>query len=130
MKTIELRVGNLVKCQVSNDARIYSVAALDGIHRKVMLSDVRFGTWYDEGKIKPIHLTKELLLQLGFIMRAEMDCMLFERGSLCLSCYSDDLRQSLFCSYWHDWQMADVRELHQLQNLYFALTDEELDVNF
>ncbi len=62
----DLRAHNYVKCTVSNDAGIYQIIGIDGMHYKVMLNGARKGTWYDLDKIKPIKLTKELLIDIGF----------------------------------------------------------------
>lgn len=128
MNARELRIGNLVKCKVSNDARIYSVAALDGMHCKIMLSDVRFGTWYGDDKIKPIPLTEELLLKCGFAKISSKYEDDFYAGKILLSndfvlSTSDQCYESVPVDF-----AKPLKYLHQLQNLTFTLTGEELEV--
>ena len=87
--------------------------------------------WYALGEctlslenIEPIPLTKEWLLKLGFDNRYE---------SHWKSTYSDGFGAWDFILqkpteernyYWYEF--AKIEYLHQLQNLYFALTGEEL----
>lgn len=130
MNTRELRIGNLVKCKMSNDAAVYTVMAIDGINLKVMLSGARFCTWYDEDKLQPILLTEELLLRCGF-----EKCSDFGGGA---DYYSGiiDLSQQ-FIPTTSDRYYASViidgakklKYLHELQNFVFSLTGSEFDVS-
>jgi hypothetical protein len=139
MKAQELRIGSLVKCAVSNDAAVYTVMAIDGINLKVMLSGERSGTWYDESKIKPIPLTEELLLKCGF----ELDINGIDHyDNYCIvrpeeTAWSGVIYYDYFEVYRDGNGLFTIdplsdyfrfKYLHQLQNLYFALTGEELEV--
>jgi hypothetical protein len=92
MKTItanELRIGNLVRCQVSNGyvdgCQIFNL--LGGYCRCYVPNDLEEGQ-FDYSSISGIQLTEEWLLKYGF-----------------------------------------TNEIHQLQNLFFALTGKELDLS-
>jgi hypothetical protein len=67
--------------------------------------------------IKPIPLTEEWLGKLGFI-RNEKDMFLFTKNMdlIILGCEND------YNGLWH----GRIESVHQLQNLYYALTNEEL----
>ena len=76
--------------------------------------------------IQPIPLTEEWLLKFGF----KKDGIYYENAHLQLSkmtskngydCYCTDLDFSIF--------MTELEHVHSLQNLYFALTNEELTFN-
>lgn len=133
IEIIELRIGNFVKCTVSNDAGVYSIVAMDGIHLKIMLDGARYKTWYSEGKINGIELTEEWLIKLGFkktemmfsnipFIRFKIDKFLITRETNYFSCILfNDLEQEVGVTY--------VTSVHQLQNLYFALTGKELRSN-
>lgn len=123
IRTGELRVGNIVKCKVSNDASFYEVLALDGWHLKIMLDGVRKGVWYPEEKIKPIQLTEKILLRFGFekSLLSNNYWHIAQHKSFCLKLGKDideTLTPDLF--YLEEY-LVPVYNLHQLQNLYFTL---------
>jgi hypothetical protein len=73
---------------------------------------------------KPVSLTEEWLLKFGFERMADN---LYEKNPLSISFPST---VEITCA--HTWQTAlvgyDISYVHQLQNLYFALTGEELTI--
>ena len=108
MKAQELRIGNLI----SKKGRI------EKIH-SVSRQDAR-----DYSKIEPIHLTEELLLKFGFDEKQAHDGIFgFEKDNF----WYINEHQIRFN---HGWIILDIKlkYVHQLQNLYFALTGEELTI--
>ena len=75
---------------------------------------------FDTDKISPIPLTEEWLLKFGFkksvifFMKESMNIEFIENGCL----FSLDGEYEVF-----------IEHIHQLQNLYFALTNSELIIN-
>ena len=126
MNTNDLRIGNRVKCKVSNDAAIYTVVAIDGIHAKIMLDGARLGTWYDMDKIKPIAITKDVLATVGFgevgfyenVYHKGAFRVHIARRAGCLAKYEAN----------GNCLELEIKSLHELQNLYFTLTGEELAI--
>jgi hypothetical protein len=126
MKTSELRIGNLVKCKKSNDHGIYQVMALDGFNLKIMLGGVRMDEWNDEHQIKPIPLTTDWIKKFGFweeyssghetgyFSKKFVNITIAENG---FYCYCGDCRRHISLTLYY---------VHQLQNLFFSLTGEEL----
>ena len=121
-----LRICNLVKCKKSNDSRAYKVEALDGLHLKCMLNGVRHGIWYPESDLKPIPLTDAWLTKFGFFKF---------NNAWVLKEPSSDMRKFDFSI----WGLGELRYntaeivppleyVHTLQNLFFALTGEELKI--
>lgn len=122
MKANELRTGNWIIGDV-------------GIPYKLELSD--FADWYYDHNshefgehIFPIPLTEEWLLKFGF------------RLSVGAAWYNDKFNDSYFkenfrLNKWDDGRLFlwdykfpnEIKYVHQLQNLYFALTGEELIIN-
>nr|DAH30074.1 MAG TPA: hypothetical protein [Caudoviricetes sp.] len=81
--------------------------------------------WQDGPEINPIPLTKELLLKCGF--EEEFGGIIYYNRNQGI--------EFNFSNGWctasrGEYDIVDVQYLHQLQNLYFALTGEELEVNF
>jgi hypothetical protein len=116
MKANELRIGNLVNY---NEGGIFKVI---GIHEFGIDCEDEIETTYMEYEnFKPIPLTEEWLLKFGFEERM-------------FGWWSDVLflRTENRNGYFYDWQKTNqttgtyIEYVHQLQNLYFALTGEEL----
>lgn len=121
MKASELRIGNFVM------DRGGKVLLIDHWEYENKISEKRVDglqpfTEFVE-YLQPIPLTEEWLLKFGFkklFTLAHQD-----------SCYRIDLfRIDLFGEYfdlWHDnHPIISIEYVHQLQNLYFALTNKEL----
>tara|TARA_R110000868_G_scaffold326106_1_gene587073 strand:- start:240 stop:593 length:354 start_codon:yes stop_codon:yes gene_type:complete len=82
---------------------------------------------------EPIPLTEEWLVKFGFVkQKYEMSgCSVFEKGGWRIAYkYRDDFNEF---HLWHTqvspptWSLCEIKYVHQLQNLYFALTGEELN---
>jgi hypothetical protein len=104
MKATQFRIGNLV--------------SLNGKEFEVTLQSLYEGANLDW---KPIHITKEILLRCGF-----KEC---ELGGLSIETDEYEyieFNSVLFC--WVNGTKKPIKYVHQLQNLYFALTQKELRV--
>ncbi len=121
MEANELRIGNYVKAD-----GYYPYADIDGVEKEA----VRVGTdsfTYDA--IEPIPLTEEWLLKFGFInnppfFSREYNLSHNESNILMVNHYEDGW---LFrCDWWRVGKM--IKYVHQLQNLFFALTGEEFTI--
>lgn len=124
MKANELRIGNITKQGKvielrENSARIEYFTT----HKRTSL------VFYSN--LKPIELTEEILLKCGFDVSKYSDTLfileLTEWSSIQVHLYKNKCATELSISK-HS-QVVEVYFLHQLQNLYFALTNEELEIN-
>ena len=148
----DLRLHNFVGCKVSNDNGVYQVEALGGYkrifyskeyeriynlsldeqikckktsiwhdERLVKLNGNRSGESYIESKIKGVKLTEEWLLKFGFnkkdISELPFDELIYEKGNIQIN---DEME------FYNGIFTQKIKYVHQLQNLYFALTGEEL----
>lgn len=121
MKASELRIGNLItfKNRDSSDTEMF-----------VEVGDL-FRIEQDENGYNPIKLTEEWLLKFGFekqfknmpIGRKSYSLILYH-NHFCFISYEDDFFVRLYSST-SDFSI-EIKYVHQLQNLYFALTNEEL----
>lgn len=80
--------------------------------------------WQDGPEINPIPLTKELVLKCGF--EEEFGGIIYYNRNRGI--------EFNFSSGWcmasiGEYEITSVKYLHQLQNLYFALTGEDLEIN-
>lgn len=121
MKANELRIGNCVLC---NGLRtIVNLKLLESIYTNNIIFT-----------IEPIPLTEEWLLKCGFEWREgieqESSLVIDLLGRIKIVYYSGNVN---FTSLYQDNQCIDfvtgkIKYIHQLQNLYFALIGEELNI--
>ena len=114
MTANELRIGNYVKSNDVNMAPYFIVTA------SFLKQNENEMSWF----IDPIQLTEEWLLKLGFKYSEFED--LYQKGG-----YDVDIKDNVYCHFYMneygDWY-KDIDHVHSLQNLYFALTGEELTI--
>jgi hypothetical protein len=117
MKANELRIGNLV----SYDGRVFEI---DTIAKEFpTLNTIEYGIGVvDWGNIEPIPLTEEWLLKFGFESFHKRD---FKKKGLFITTYFAT-PQTLVDDDFGNKRVLELKYVHQLQNLYFALTNEEL----
>jgi hypothetical protein len=126
MKTNELRIGNWVNFIPDNgnfiisDIKTFNENTINGLE----LEDCQ-----------PIPLTKEWLYKFGFknIDKGDNDYITYTDSNhdyyLQLDVRKKDGKYSILDNSFddlRDFSMIDISYVHQLQNLYFALTGEEL----
>lgn len=108
MKATELRIGN----HILKNGKLHYVSYKT-------IRDIISQSVDDTDVYEPIQITEERLLKFGFIDRGLGD---FRRSWLHL------IRNSS-TSFETNCFFVKIKYLHQLQNLYFALTGEELTIN-
>lgn len=130
MKTNELRIGNYLQGKNSHVIiqTIYPVG-----HVKIKGNRSVFMVEGEHPCLSPILLTEEWLLRFGFKPKGEgysigiyeiCDFKDFSDGSTEYILYQWDSYNEIESAV-----KANIRYVHQLQNLYFVLTDEELTLN-
>ncbi len=131
MKAEELRIGNFVYMdimteEVKIEKRVYAVNYL-------MIRDaIEYG---DGWTGSPIPLTPEWLTKFGFNSKYKSVHMHWNLGPFDLEQKSDVDDDNNFIPQENIWYfgysgwVVDVVWVHQLQNLYFALTGKELTIN-
>lgn len=144
MKANELRIGNLLS--VGN----YDVKVVEIHHLGVHVFDLEEtqDTWeLFSDRIKPIPLTEEWLLKFGFkkypnlrdTFRQEYyDAFQLDIDEHTIISFSIPIgyNHNIRCNYDKSYRSEEkkqsyrVKHVHQLQNLYFALTGEELTFKF
>jgi hypothetical protein len=118
----ELRIGNLIKWTLLNGnkskANEVELICKDGINIK--------GVSFLFKEIEPIPLTEEWLIKFGFEEHTtnhkyyKFGCAIF-RG------LGDSINRFYYHRSGHS-KCIEIKYVHQLQNLYFALTNEELTI--
>lgn len=132
IKANELRVGNIVNIiAIDQNIVIKSISEVDNL--------AGLFTWLEKNEeyedsltaIEPIPLSSDVLLRCGFIDPAgnSFGCRLEVNtvDELCWYRQDNSLRyQTKLDGFTRDF---NIKNLHQLQNLYFALTGKELEIN-
>ena len=127
MKSTELRIGNFVK--VENDYEI--IQGLHG-HEALCALDIKlfdtFGVWQNYKDIQSIQLTEKWLIKFGFKKWGSYT-NLWKRYSTTNCTVRSDAsaisRNNCYFILNEDYRV-DIEFVHQLQNLYYALTGDEL----
>lgn len=135
MNATELRIGNIVFYNGENGKNepVRYYCTINGADLRIMQDDENYLKSHE-----PIALTPELLEKCGF-EKSEYESNVFEhKGSGLILVYDRGYDEE--GRHWHYgedfekgngtsalWKAIDF--LHQLQNLYFALTGEELEIN-
>jgi hypothetical protein len=124
MKASELRIGNLIKGK-SPEKKVYE--------EPVELNEYYFLLFLNNMMdVEPIPLTEEWLLKLGFkqcgyeMLSWKHETLLpsFDLGGINWADFDEPDYQ--FLTYKVADEILRIDYVHQLQNLYFALTGEEL----
>jgi hypothetical protein len=124
MKLPSLRIGNFFKVQSFYEDDLHRTRRVTEISRNQVQVD---GKWVKPDHLIPISITKQILLHSGFTQFSWItDSSVFECDHF--KCMLNDDGVSLFCDNLKN--LRPVKHLHELQNLYFDLTGEELQTNF
>jgi hypothetical protein len=125
MKEKELRIGNLVECFGTREVIAIKKNKIKVQHESKKGHFIIEWVPIDSLSLKPIPLTEEWLLKFGFYKTTENagNLICFKNGKYTIAKWINDK--------WQFWiSTIDLynspQYVHQLQNLYFALTNEEL----
>ena len=124
MKANELRIGNCVILHSGNDYSRPIQHTLDAIDINVCV--------IDEKRFSPIPLTPEILVKCGFEKNDVFEKMFKYLNNH--DCDTDKLtfrkEEGFICFDGIKYRtlLKHIKHLHQLQNLYFALTGEEIKI--
>ena len=125
MKANELRIGNYIEF----DSSVRTLVKEDeqGFIEVRSIGESGVNEWSDYGASgcvsnpKPIPLTEEWLIKFGF---EKQNAMFYEFNKHQIRLIGDEVPYWIDSSY-----ITNIKHVHQLQNLYFALTGEELKIN-
>lgn len=133
METNELRRGNLVntnnEIMTVDTVGVNSVTYIKETNRHGLL----IHPFSEIKEVKPIPLTEEWLIKCGFSVTDENYAGKIYHIVKVGQFLNDDLMLVLWLRGEREGMIfrksMQIKHLHQLQNLYFALTGEELEIN-
>jgi hypothetical protein len=108
MKATELRIGNWV---------------FNKAHERKQLTEI----YADASVYDPIPLTEEWLLKFGF-EKGNINVPAFEKDNLMVEWLFERWTGRLCYDWQTSIQITELTSVHQLQNLYFVLTGDELTI--
>jgi hypothetical protein len=123
MKANELRIGNLLFDRGDKILRLDYWDFMKPAQRMFLGDSEVHPLTEDLEYCKPIPLTEEWLLKFGFKWKQIKDLSSYTLSKLELYRYSSN-NNKIFFEYAEG--EVELKYVHQLQNLYFALTGEEL----
>jgi hypothetical protein len=118
MQSKELKIGNIVNVYLRNQTQEIEIEKIE----KNYINN------FSITSIKPIPITEEWLLKLGFEIERKQNGDLqadFNKSRFNVY-YKNSYNGFLFCD--NDTVLTTINHIHQLQNLYFVLTGEELKI--
>ncbi len=119
----EFRIGDFFELQSLSDEEKNRVGKVYKIGQRQILINSR---WFNLDRITPINITEDILLHAGFKhFNWLTDSPIFECNYF--KCTLDDNGINLFGDNLKN--LKPIKYLHELQNLYFDLTREELEVD-
>lgn len=121
MKIQDLRIGNKVHFNGKNKevGTVTGISkSLDGLKDRVFIND-RLDISYSYSEIKGITITEKMLVISGF---EEVDSAggCFEKKGLFID------MEDFECGYKSNWFDSKIQYVHQLQNIYFSIFNEEI----
>lgn len=138
MKTTELRIGNLVTLDEKQRTELWEneISAISDFFKidtiysdgEVVLKLDNENVDFDETDIIPIPLTEGWLRKFNAESYFTSDpqetqsSKAFKFGDIKIHMCNEDVEEFMFESF----EFVKIKTVHQLQNLYFALTGEEL----
>lgn len=132
MNASELRIGNFVEltCEGHEDEPDLVIWGIEDYE------------YYDYrmNDINPIPITEEWLVKCGFVKDSKIEYLMghinntYTKSYLIIGTYDNVFSPCVRMYDRDDWAYYEeigenIKYLHQLQNLYFALTGEELTIN-
>jgi hypothetical protein len=122
MKATELRIGNLVNYKIVDELderkEWFEPCEIDAVDLQVIDSDYQ-----------PIPLTEEWLLRFGFKIYKDPETVFYEITFDKIANYKFCINRKIgfgIFYYENNFSTTQIDSIHSLQNLFFALTNEEL----
>lgn len=116
----ELRIGNIIR---DEHGTVHIIDKYDFIEELTIYG-------FNFEKCNPIPLTEEWLLKFGFENKNEYFDIVTYSNEICISLKDEEF--SLYIRIdedsYYSFEWTKINFVHQLQNLYFALTGKELEL--
>ena len=122
MKANELRVGNFIYHNICGEKQVLKIINITDYAVNLDISNGEVSDQIDFDEIEPIILTEELIIECGLIKRGNEYSLGDFIGEIFYDGFNYTAGEGCIMG-------EPILYLHQLQNIYFALTNEELNIN-
>jgi hypothetical protein len=136
MKATELRIGNYVSVTTTPNEFdvVEEIGYKKGLAHYLAIKKLYYKVWFKHqgiDLIKPIPLTEKWLTDFGFEKdESKIDPIEKPNGNWWAQYEKENVIIYLPCfEYSNDELNIEIKHVHSLQNLYFALTGQELTLN-
>lgn len=116
----DLRIGNWIIYSETNEY----VEVIEVMQSGLTVKFKSETTWIEIDYFEPIPLTEEILLKCGFVKNLNIDYR-FHHTKIDITIDMDDYGLQISDT----WEFGSIRYIHELQNLYYALTKTEIIIN-
>jgi hypothetical protein len=124
MKANQLRIGNYIQ-DFEDKPYYFQIESIENNNSDYWVTYRNGSVSCIVDALEPIPLTEEWLVKFGFISNPYADC--YDFNGIKLECDKTKGRLELWCAN-ITGKIIYLISVHQLQNLYFALTGEELTI--
>lgn len=119
MEANELRIGNYVQSRIEVGQKWDIIVSANDLIGNYKL-------------FEPIPLTEDWLVKFGFRItdsESNLNLTYAKKDGFCINTYQEEKVGYWWLGFYHNNKNKHIQYVHQLQNLYFALTNEELTLN-
>jgi hypothetical protein len=119
MKAKNLRIGNIVTHKISGISKVTQVGS--SIHPEYVAGRSLEGVYWVKSYL-PVEITEQWLIDFGFRKDEELNYRWYIDDWLAYDLDDNCIRIS------DSWEFGKRKYVHELQNLYFAITGTELEM--
>lgn len=119
MKAEELRIGNIIKIN-DTETVVEGFSTWDNLIQSSDFAE------RDISEFEQIPLTEEWLLKFG--AKWDSDYVALEVNKLTIRTHLPNMKPASIFAYFDGIRIKQLKYVHELQNLYFALTGQELTI--
>lgn len=123
MQAHEIRVNNHLEFYENGTHSTGKIKAINSIHKTVLIQDSRINKLMHFSFLKYIPITKQSLIDLGFTKSKVSEWYHIEDFQI--EIVVDEENKFIFCVV-NGFVLRHLKYIHQLQNLYFDITQKEL----
>lgn len=126
----DLRLNNYINHKDLGIVKVISISSKIGDYESVFVESLKDGFDYNfhlDEDLKPIPLTEEILLKIGFVQIGFYENV-FSKGSSRIHLHNEGKKALLIYQYENNHIELEIESLHDLQNKFFAIGGKELEV--
>jgi len=122
----ELRIGNIVRSKVNGISKVEQIGS--SLNPDYVGGRSLEGNYWENSYL-PIEITEEWLERMGFVKDTQYLDTWYHGQVVNLTIDTESHKAAVRANHMdYDWLKTPYKHVHQIQNLYYALTGEELEI--